>query len=338
MRRFSTALLFALAPAFLLSAGAMASPPAEAAAQAILQRIELHLRAPAGEPSPGVAGGNPLSRYAAGTTADPLRVESTAEYARRTLAGTPTARLTPEATSAFLREQAALILASSVAAPGELRLIAELGRYHARRLEAAIHYQLFLRGLRLAELVAATYAEKDAVGLWREVVRNAEARPADSAVPAAPTFRITADWRAELGRLEASLRDLEEQCCPPDAAVLEEKVWRPKPHAELAGPTILPSDPSPAPGGGLRIAARIRAPSGVAIANLRLRTMPGGGEFASLPLVAGADGEHAAALPPTPVAGATLEYFIEALARDGSGASFPAPDSRPSVLRFPLGP
>ena len=316
----------------------MASPPAEAAAQAILQRIELHLRAPAGEPSPGVAGGNPLSRYAAGTTADPLRVESTAEYARRTLAGTPTARLTPEATSAFLREQAAVILASTGAAPGELRLIAELGRYHARRLEAAIHYQLFLRGLRLAELVAATYAEKDAVGLWREVVRNAEARPADSAVPGAQTFRITADWRAELGRLEASLRDLEEQCCPPDAAVLEEKVWRPKPHAELAGPTILPSDPSPAPGGGLRIAARIRATSGVAIANLRLRTMPGGGEFASLPLVAGADGEHAAALPPTPVAGATLEYFIEALARDGSGASFPAPDSRPSVLRFPLGP
>jgi hypothetical protein len=334
MRRFPTALLLALAIVLPLFAGTAASTPAEAAAQAILQRLDLHLRAPAGQPASGLSGGNPLSRYAAGATVDPLRVESAAEYARRTLAGAPTARLTPEATGAFLREQAASILASADQAPAEPRLIAELGRYHARRLEAAIHYQLFLRSQRLAELVAATYAEKDAVEHWRAVVRSAEARPAESADPGVRPSRVAADWRAELGRLEASLRDLEEQCCPPDASVLQEKVWRPRPAGELTGPAISPVDPQFGPDGGVRIAARIRAPSGVAVATLRFRAASGQSGFASLPMNKGADGEHTATLPSSLVAGGTLEYFIEAIAGGGAGASFPEPGARPATLRF----
>ena len=158
MRWTPTALLLALAAA--TAHRAEATPGAEAvrareAAQRILRRLDLQLGPSAGEPSSGRSGGNPLSRYAALSSADPSRIESTVDYARRTLAGTATARLTPESTIHFLRERAEEILtgpgsiptagASTAVHAADLRVIAALARFHARRLEAAIHYNLFLR-------------------------------------------------------------------------------------------------------------------------------------------------------------------------------------------------
>ena len=75
-----------------------------------------------------------------------------------------------------------------------------------------MHYNLFKRGLRLAELLAATYKEKEAVALFRELVLLAGEGPA---------------WRDELRQLERNLKELEEQCCPPDESVIHEKVWEP---------------------------------------------------------------------------------------------------------------
>ncbi len=38
---------------------------------------------------------------------------------------------------------------------------------------------------------------------------------------------VTAHWRSVLKSLEVNLRELEEQCCPPDEAIAKEKVWAP---------------------------------------------------------------------------------------------------------------
>lgn len=344
MRRIPTALFFALTSALLHPAGALASPPAEAAARAILQRLDLQLRAPAGEPSPGLAGGNPLSRYAAAVTADPVRIESTAEFARRTLAGTPTARLTPEATAAFLRQQAATIITHAKPDTGDgtlpgsrhdLRLIAELALFHARRTEAAIHYNLFLRGLRIAELVAATYAERDAVEHWRAIVKHAESAPAAGGVAADQTLRLSADWRGELTRLEASLRDLEEQCCPPDAAVLQERVWRAKPAAELEAPVIAPDPPQLLPDAPIRFRASVAAPGGLLSVTVRVRAAAA--DFLSFPMTTGPDGVHSANVPLPLVAGAErLDYFFEAIGANGASCSYPAADAAAPTLRLAL--
>ena len=172
-----------------------------------------------------------LAHYANNPGSDPGRFESTAEAARRILAGGSAQKRAPDVTSQWLDEAADQLLAAVTAAEAALgptrdarldavivnmRSCAYLARFHARRLIAAVHFNLFKRGLRLAELVAATYAEKEAVAAWRELIAQAGPHP------------LAATWRAELKKLEAQLKDLEEQCCPPDEAILKEKVWQPR--------------------------------------------------------------------------------------------------------------
>ena len=41
------------------------------------------------------------------------------------------------------------------------------------------------------------------------------------------SIRLTNARRAELKNLEASFKDLEDQCCPPDEAIMRGKVWKP---------------------------------------------------------------------------------------------------------------
>ncbi len=171
-----------------------------------------------------------LAHYAALPAGAPARHETMIEAARRILAGGTTPKRTPEQTLFQLDDLADAIFAAVDAAEAaarasasaadqrefaELRTTGHIARFHARRIIAAMHYNLFLRGQRLAELVAATYAEKDVVEAWRQL----------TTLPASP--EITAARRAELKKLEASFKDLEDQCCPPDENILKEKVWQP---------------------------------------------------------------------------------------------------------------
>lgn len=171
-----------------------------------------------------------LADYANNPGTDPAQFETSVDAARRILVGGTTTKRSPDATSLWLDATADQLLAALRAAepsPGatrdavhaaalvDLRARALLGRYHARRLLAAVHYNLFKRGLRLAELVAATYGERDAVIVWRELVATCGSHP------------LAPHWRAELKKLEWSLKELEDQCCPPDEATLREKVWQP---------------------------------------------------------------------------------------------------------------
>ncbi|PAW63914.1 MAG: hypothetical protein B9S34_13545 [Opitutia bacterium Tous-C1TDCM] len=186
-------------------------------------------------PAPKAGLGQALAQHAdfAGAQADDY--ETFAAAARRLLAGGPLPRHPADATArrwqdlgaTLVREVAAAraaLPAGSVAPAGfdalatDLQVLAALCRYHSRRSLAAIHYSLFKRGLRLAELLAATYTEREVVAAWRDLVHVAGDRyPPD----------VAAHWRAVLKSLEVNLRELEEQCCPPDEAIAKEKVWAP---------------------------------------------------------------------------------------------------------------
>jgi hypothetical protein len=86
-----------------------------------------------------------------------------------------------------------------------------------------VHYNLFLRGQKLGELLAATYVEREAVAIWREMIALASAPAGVS-----PELRAAAaEWRAELKRIAENLKELEDQCCPPDEAAMREPVWTP---------------------------------------------------------------------------------------------------------------
>jgi len=145
--------------------------------------------------------GAALNDYAKNTGTDVQQFESFDDAAKRIIAGGTTTKRTPDATSRWLDETADAILAevhAAEAAIGEkrgkesdstltdVRILAQLARFHARRSVAAVHYNLFKRGLRLAELLAATYAERDAVAALSPLpdgsVKKALTRFADTIV------------------------------------------------------------------------------------------------------------------------------------------------------------
>lgn len=192
----------------------------------------------------GTAGHQPpsieLADYANNRGADPSRYESFADAAKRIIAGETSQKQPPDATSRELRRTADAILAAVTAAEaggmpqdaawaaeaGDLRVLAHLARFQSHRMIAAVRYNLFKRSLKLAELVASVYDEKAALAAWREVVAAAGDRTSLQVGPG--IYRETGDyWKRHLKRLEVNFRELEEQCCPPDEAVMREKVWQP---------------------------------------------------------------------------------------------------------------
>jgi hypothetical protein len=129
--------------------------------------------------------GASLAEYADNEGSDVELFESFAHAADRILAHGDTAKVTPDATSRWFYATADAVLQSVREAErtiGEkrgnefdatvtdLQILARLARFHARRSLAAVHYNLFLRGQRQAELSAAARLEREAVGEWRELV------------------------------------------------------------------------------------------------------------------------------------------------------------------------
>ncbi len=186
--------------------------------------------------------GNSLSAYAKNTGRDPHQFETTEAAARRILAATKPTGQPAEVTARWFDDTATALLAVARAAeaipgasrsPGfdhslqEIKILAHLSRFHARRLLAAIHYNLFLRGQRLAELYAATLDSRTCLELWRDLVTAAGDRPEFTFPHGTATVTLHPAWREELARLTFDVTDLEAQCCPPDEAMLQEKVWTP---------------------------------------------------------------------------------------------------------------
>lgn len=246
--------------------------------------------------------GRVLADYASRPSGNPALVESLADAARRILAGSVTARRTPEETMGALEAAADAVFsevealgaeaASSPASRAMLRAVRSVGwlaRFHARRMRAAVHYNLFLRGQKLPELVAATFGEKDAVGAWRELVALAEPASADGGGDS-----LGAAWRSELRRLEQSLRELEDMCCPPDEAVLREKVWSPAAAERFPGRVEHQRPVRAEVGSGLRLAVRLSGMGDGARVWLR-HGAPGGEEFTE-EMSPGTAGEHAAVI------------------------------------------
>lgn len=183
-----------------------------------------------------------FNEYANSQGAAPEQFESCIEAAKRIIAGGATARRTPDVTSRWLDQAADAILAhvgiaeavaGSQRGPefettvSDLKIIAHFARFHARRAIGAVHYNLFKRSLRLGELFAATMDERKAVAAWRELVAAAGNREVSELTGGMRGTGLKGRWRDDLKQLEAGLKELEEQCCPPDEAVLRQMVWSP---------------------------------------------------------------------------------------------------------------
>ncbi len=285
--------------------------------------------------------GASLAEYATNEGTDTEQFESFAEAARRILAGGMTSKRTPDMTSRWFDETADAILASVQAAEAkigarrsrefdatvtDLRILAQLARFHARRALAAVHYNLFKRGLQLPELLAATLTEKEAVAAWRELVAVAGDRYADDLAMGARNFSLCGHWRDELVKLEYSFKELEAQCCPPDEAVAKAKVWAPPAPAERAPPVVEHARVRLAPPGvPLRIVAKVTDASGVASVRLRYRHVTQFEDYATLEMKPTSEpGVFSATVPGDFIVPQwDFMYFLEVIDRAGNGANWP---------------
>jgi hypothetical protein len=284
--------------------------------------------------------GASLAEYADNEGSDVELFESFALAADRIVAGGATAKVTPDATSRWFDATAGAIVDSVRAAEqaiGEkrgnefdatvidLQILAQLARFHARRSLAAVHYNLYLRGQRNAELLAAARLEKEAVGEWRELVVIASDRYAFNLAMGACSKNLCGHWRDELVQLEANLQKLDEQCGALDAAAAE-PAWAPRMDGDVTPPKVEHERILTAPvASPLRVVARATDASGVRSLRLRYRHVTQYENYATLDMEpTGRADELAATIPAEFIEPQwDVMYFIEAVDKAGNGAIWP---------------
>jgi hypothetical protein len=283
--------------------------------------------------------GDSLAEYADNEGSDVELFENFAEAADRILAGGATAKVTSEAASRWFDEiaeavqrSAANALASGAegkefdSAITDLRILALLARFHARRSMAAVHYNLYLRSQRKNELLAAFDGEKAAVAAWRDLVAAAGDRYSFNLAMGACAQNLCGHWRDELAKLEVNLAKLEEQCrsTKDDAAPLP--AWTPRDSGDLTPPTI-DGDRivAAALGKPLRVVARVVDSSGVRSVRLRYRHVTQYEDYVTLDMQpTGRPDEYAATVPLGFIDPQwDVMYFIEAVDRENNGTHWP---------------
>ena len=284
--------------------------------------------------------GASLADYANNEGTDTEQFENFIDAAKRILAGGTTSKRTPEVTSRWFNETADAIFATVRAAETaagqkrslefdatvtDLKLLAQLARFHAHRSLAAVHYNLFKRGLKPGELVAATSAERAAVAAWRELVAIAGDRYAPDLAMGARNHHLCGHWRDELKRLEVSLKELEKQPPPPETAVLKEKIWTPATGGDRDPLRVEHERVRTAqPGQPLRIVARVSGPAGVKSVRLRYRNVRQFEDYATLEMQPDTAGSYSATVPAGFITTAwDFMYFIETIDARGNGANWP---------------
>jgi len=285
--------------------------------------------------------GASLANYSANEGSDVELFENFREAADRIRSGSTTARVMPEDTSRWFDATADTVLGSVRAAEAaigkrrgkefdstitDLRILAQLARFHARRSLAAVHYNLYMRDHHKAELLAALDGETAAVAAWRELVLAAGDRYAFNLAFGACAQNLCGHWRDELATLEQNLAKLEEQArSTPDEAT-RAPAWAPRTSGDLTPPTVEQQRLGEAAiGQPLRIVARATDESGVRALQLRYRHVTQYEDYATLEMQpTGQPDEYAATIPAEFVVPEwDVMYFIEAEDRAGNGTHWP---------------
>jgi hypothetical protein len=284
--------------------------------------------------------GKDLATYATNETTDIQQFESFADAARRILSGGVTTRRIPEVTSDWFDTTAEAILASvreAESAAGEkqskefdatvtdLRILAQLARFHARRSLAAVHYNLFEQGGNKAELAAAAAGEAAAIAAWRELVAIAADRYALDLAMGARNRNLAGHWSDELKLLESGLQALEARLNSLDGPKAGE-VWQPIPTTAIVRPVLTHTRPvAVRPGAPLHLSVRVVSPAGIESVRLRYRHVTQFEDYETLAMNrVDATDEYAVTVPGDFIVPEwDLMYFIEIVDSVGHGAQWP---------------
>lgn len=286
-----------------------------------------------------------LPAYAKAEGSDPQQFLSFDEEAQLLLDGGETARIRPGANSRWFARTAADLLTLADQAERrkgdrpnpefdstltDLRILAHLARFHARRIPAAVSYRLFERTQDTNALQYAIDREHVAIDAWRWLVTAAGDFYTDDLMMGVRGANLCGHWKDELAALEAGLATLERR----------RREWKPGPNThprpapavqlfaagDQTAPEVVHSPVRTAPAGKpVVIAAEVRDPAGVKWVRLRYRSVNQHEDYRTLPMEStGVPNEYRAVIPGEHV-GPTwdLMYFIEAMDRDGNGRIHP---------------
>jgi hypothetical protein len=287
-----------------------------------------------------------LPAYAKAEGSDVQQFASFDEEARNVLQGIETAKTRPGETSRWFAETAAEILANVAEAEKrvggnrgkefastmvDLKILANLALFHARRIPAAVSYCTYQRTHDLHALDNALAGEQSAIAAWRQLVEAAGDMYADDLMMGARTASLCGHWKDELAALEKGLAALKLQRSALPAAENSQQHIAP-PHV---GPTTMAAGQSPvvvhtpiatAPAGkALTIAAEVRAPSGVKWVRVRYRSVTQFEDFQTLPMLAtGKKDQYQAVIPADQVVPKwDFMYLIEVMDNQGHGRIYP---------------
>ena len=211
----------------------------------------------------------------------------------------------------------------------DLRILANLALYHARRIPAAVSYRLFERTQDIAALDEAIAHEREAIEAWRQLVAAAGDFYSDDLMMGVRGANLCGHWKDELTALEKGLAVLERRRREFKATGEAKPAPRYRPAGTAASdePPVVIHQPvtTAAAGKPLTISAEVRDPAGVKWVHLRYRSVNQQQDYRTLPMLpAGGTDRYQAVIPAEEIVPTwDLMYLIEVMDKQGNGAIFP---------------
>jgi hypothetical protein len=207
----------------------------------------------------------------------------------------------------------------------DLKILANLALYHARRSPAAVSYRLYIRTKDPQALDDAITAERSAIDAWQQIVDTAADVYADDLMMGARSRNLCSNWKDELTELQKGLAALEQE------RKAASPTTQPAPSNGFAtyhkeSPTIIfqPIDTAPV-GKPITISAEAHAPSGIKWIHLRYRSVNQYLDYKTLPMQpTGTDGHYEATISANEIPSTwDFMYLFEVMDNQGNGAIYP---------------
>ncbi len=207
----------------------------------------------------------------------------------------------------------------------DLKILANLALYHARRSPAAVSYRLYVRTKDPKALDDAITDERSAIEAWQQIVDTAGDVYADDLMMGARSRNLCGNWKDELAGLQKGLASLEQERKTASATT------QPAPSNGFA--TYKHASPIvtfqlvtiAAVGKPITITAKALAPSGIKWIHLRYRSVNQYLDYKTLPMQpTGTDDRYEATIPASDIPPTwNLMYMFEVMDNQGNGAIYP---------------
>jgi hypothetical protein len=287
--------------------------------------------------------GDSLSEYANNEGSDIELFENFIDAAKRIVEGKFTAKQTPIETSGWFNRIADSILTDVkkaeknigskrskefISTAIDLKITAQLARFHAHRALAAVYYNIYLLNQRPEELIAAAEKEKHAIKAWRDLVKIAgDHYTFDLAMGShSDVSNLSGHWRDELPILEKNLKQLESKCAAfGKVSNTPTDLFR-KDNGDKTAPTIEHEKIKFAkPGKEIVINVKVKDESPLKLVRVKYRRVTQFEDYKSIELKpANESSAYSAVIPGNEISPDwDFMYFIEAVDSNGNGVMWP---------------